>query len=65
MTKTVFCLMPRPLVEIHYPTGKLHEPRCLFVGWVWLRKAKLTYNMVHGWLAFADDQELLKKASKK
>lgn len=57
--------MPRPLVEIHYPTGKLDEPRCLFVGWVWLRKAILTYNMVHGWLAFADDQELLKKASEK
>ena len=55
-TKTVFCLIPRPLVQLVYPTNELHNGKCLFVGWVWLKRAKLTKNMVHGWLAFVVDQ---------
>jgi len=25
-----------------------------FIGWVWMQRAALTYNLNHGWVAFLD-----------
>ena len=27
-----------------------------FIGWVWLQRAYLSYNLHHGWIAFVDNQ---------
>lgn len=47
--KITFCWIPHRLV--------LRTPeRWWFIGWVWLKKARLVKNINHGWIAFAEDQ---------
>ena len=53
--KTKFCWWPIRLAR-HIKDAPVDKPNMEFIGWVWLQKVNLTYNLNHGWTAFLDSK---------
>ena len=62
LIKTVFLWTPVRLARL---TGKnlaySSTPTIEIIGWVWLKRATISKNINHGWLAFLDETTLIQR----
>jgi hypothetical protein len=63
--KTVFLWWPVRLARLT-GTSMTHSstPTIEIIGWVWLKRATISNNINHGWLAFLDATPLLPRYNK-
>ncbi|MDP1634580.1 MAG: hypothetical protein Q8L69_07840 [Gallionellaceae bacterium] len=57
--KTVFLWWPVRLARLTGTTlAHSSTPTIEIIGWVWLKRATISNNINHGWLAFLDETPL-------